>query len=51
MALDIIQTDVFICGGGPVGLLTAYMLARMGVKTCIIGLLGPCYLDLVPSRC
>lgn len=47
MTLDIIETDVFICGAGPVGLLTAYMLARMGIKTCIIGLHARCSLGLV----
>ena len=30
------QVDVLICGGGPVGLLTAYCLARYGLSTCII---------------
>ncbi|MCJ1290926.1 hypothetical protein MMC34_002468 [Xylographa carneopallida] len=28
-----IQVDVLICGGGPVGLLLSYQLARMGIKT------------------
>ncbi|OAP56750.1 hypothetical protein AYL99_08862 [Fonsecaea erecta] len=28
--------DVVICGGGPVGLLTAYGLQRMGIDTCVI---------------
>ncbi len=30
------QVDVLICGGGPVGLLTAYSLARCGVSTCVV---------------
>ena len=30
------EVDVLICGGGPVGLLTAYCLARYGISTCII---------------
>ena len=30
------QVDVLICGGGPVGLLTAYCLARYGLSTYII---------------
>ncbi|KIW75530.1 hypothetical protein Z517_10272 [Fonsecaea pedrosoi CBS 271.37] len=29
--------DVVICGGGPVGLLTAYGLQRMDIKTCVVG--------------
>lgn len=29
--------DVLICGGGPVGLLAAYGLQRMGISTCVIG--------------
>jgi 2-polyprenyl-6-methoxyphenol hydroxylase-like FAD-dependent oxidoreductase len=29
--------DVLVCGGGPVGLLTAYGLQRMGIGTCVIG--------------
>ncbi|KIX93745.1 uncharacterized protein Z520_10651 [Fonsecaea multimorphosa CBS 102226] len=28
--------DVVICGGGPVGLLTAYGLQRMGIETCVV---------------
>ena len=28
--------DVIICGGGPVGLLLAYQLARLGIPTLII---------------
>ena len=28
--------DVLICGGGPVGLLLSYQLARMGIKTCVL---------------
>ena len=30
------QVDVLICGGGPVGLLTAYCLARYGLSTYVI---------------
>ncbi|MCJ1397810.1 hypothetical protein MMC11_001006 [Xylographa trunciseda] len=30
------QVDVLICGGGPVGLLLSYQLARMGIKTYIV---------------
>ncbi|PWY91630.1 pentachlorophenol 4-monooxygenase [Aspergillus sclerotioniger CBS 115572] len=33
---DPIKTDVFICGGGPVGLLTAYSLALQGVTSVIV---------------
>ncbi|EXJ63595.1 uncharacterized protein A1O5_11356 [Cladophialophora psammophila CBS 110553] len=29
--------EVVICGGGPVGLLMAYGLQRMGIETCVIG--------------
>jgi ribulose 1,5-bisphosphate synthetase/thiazole synthase len=29
--------DVLIIGGGPVGLLTAYALQKMGVSTSVIG--------------
>lgn len=32
-----VVVDVFICGGGPVGLLIAYTLARMGISTYIVG--------------
>lgn len=32
------QTDVLIIGGGPVGLLIGYSLARQGVKTTVVGL-------------
>lgn len=32
-----IQTDVLIIGGGPVGLLIAYGLARQGVDSIIVG--------------
>jgi 2-polyprenyl-6-methoxyphenol hydroxylase-like FAD-dependent oxidoreductase len=31
------QLEVLICGGGPVGLLIAYGLQRMNIKTCVIG--------------
>ncbi|KAL4957896.1 pentachlorophenol 4-monooxygenase [Aspergillus filifer] len=31
-----IKTDVFICGGGPVGLLVAYSLARQGVSSLLV---------------
>ena len=30
------EVDVLICGGGPVGLLTAYCLARYGVSTYVV---------------
>lgn len=30
--------DVLISGGGPVGLVTAYSLQRMGISTCVIGM-------------
>lgn len=30
------EVDVLICGGGPVGLLTAYSLARSGVSTYVV---------------
>ena len=30
------KVDVLICGGGPVGLLTAYSLARCGVSTFVV---------------
>ncbi|PWY94667.1 pentachlorophenol 4-monooxygenase [Aspergillus sclerotioniger CBS 115572] len=33
---DIITTDVLICGGGPVGLLVAYGLARQGVDSVLV---------------
>ena len=32
-----LATDIFICGGGPVGLLIAYSLARQGVKSLVVG--------------
>lgn len=32
-----INTDVLIVGGGPVGLLVAYSLARQGVDTMLVG--------------
>jgi phenol 2-monooxygenase len=34
---DCIKTDVFISGGGPVGLLIAYGLARQGVDSLLVG--------------
>lgn len=34
---DSVKTDVFICGGGPVGLVTAYMLLRQGISTYLVG--------------
>ena len=34
---DCIKTDVFISGGGPVGLLIAYSLARQGVQSVLVG--------------
>ena len=37
MSADLIYTDTFICGGGPVGLLLAYSLARLKIPTYIIG--------------
>lgn len=30
------KVDVLVCGGGPVGLLTAYSLARCGVSTLVV---------------
>ena len=33
---EITEVDVFICGGGPVGLLIGYCLARCGVSTYIV---------------
>ncbi|MCJ1388430.1 hypothetical protein MMC18_001277 [Xylographa bjoerkii] len=30
------QVDVLICGGGPVGLLLSYQLARMGITTYVV---------------
>ncbi|KAL4879772.1 pentachlorophenol 4-monooxygenase [Aspergillus karnatakaensis] len=33
---DILKTDVFISGGGPVGLLIAYSLARQGVNSLLV---------------
>ena len=34
---DCIKTDVFVSGGGPVGLLIAYGLARQGVDSLLVG--------------
>lgn len=34
---DSMKTDVFICGGGPVGLVMAYMLARQEISTYLVG--------------
>lgn len=31
--------DVVIVGGGPVGLLSAYMLQRLGISTIVVGML------------
>ena len=36
MQEDSDEVDVLICGGGPVGLLTAYSLARSGVTTYVV---------------
>lgn len=33
--------DVLICGAGPVGLLVGLGLQRMGISTCIVGILQP----------
>lgn len=38
---DCIKTDVFISGGGPVGLLIAYSLARQGVQSVLVGKTTP----------
>lgn len=35
------KTDVFISGGGPVGLLIAYSLARQGVQSILVGKSDP----------
>jgi 2-polyprenyl-6-methoxyphenol hydroxylase-like FAD-dependent oxidoreductase len=32
--------DVLICGAGPVGLLVGLGLQRMGISTCIIGMIS-----------
>lgn len=34
---EYVKTDVFVCGGGPVGLITAYMLTRQGISTYLVG--------------
>ena len=36
MSPNATETDVLVCGGGPVGLLTAYCLSRYGIKTAVI---------------
>ena len=36
MSQPTIETDVLVCGGGPVGLLTAYCLSRYGVSTMLV---------------
>ncbi|OQU98983.1 FAD binding domain-containing protein [Cladophialophora immunda] len=36
MTCESTRFDVAIIGGGPVGLLTAYCLQRMGVSTCVV---------------
>lgn len=33
----VIETEVLIVGGGPVGLLIAYGLARQGVNSIVVG--------------
>lgn len=38
---DSIKTDVLVIGGGPVGLLIAYSLARQGVDSVVVGELHP----------
>lgn len=32
-----LETDVLVVGGGPVGLLIAYGLARQGVASIVVG--------------
>ncbi|KAL2863089.1 pentachlorophenol 4-monooxygenase [Aspergillus lucknowensis] len=34
---QLLKTDVFISGGGPIGLLVAYSLARQGVESLMVG--------------
>jgi NADPH-dependent 2,4-dienoyl-CoA reductase/sulfur reductase-like enzyme len=41
------QTDVLIIGGGPVGLLIGYSLARQGVGTIVVGL---CLLGILKTK-
>ena len=31
-----VEVDVFVCGGGPVGLLVSYQLARLGLSTYVV---------------
>lgn len=44
MVFEVEEVDVVVCGGGPVGLLTAYSLQRFGISTCVIGK-SRCYVD------
>ena len=36
MSQSTTEVDVLVCGGGPVGLLTAYCLSRYGVSTMVV---------------
>lgn len=36
MSQSNIETDVLVCGAGPVGLLTAYCLSRYGISTMVV---------------
>lgn len=48
---DLIKTDVFISGGGPVGLLIAYSLALQGVGSVLVGKTSSCLqASLVPTN-